>query len=198
MNTLAEETSCAIVGLAHTRKAGAAGVMEAVIGSSEQTNVARSVHGLILDPEEDGARILSCEKLNVGRKEILASLRFRIVSVGVDCADGDTTSQPRIEWLEETSESASDIMTDVQLGHDGVGDCARWLLKHLGSLGEEDFSADVKEAAAKANRKFAGSLLNRARRAAKIQSRRTSETPSRTVWRLPENTESSFRRPTPP
>ncbi|MGW6255431.1 AAA family ATPase [Streptomyces sp. NPDC055085] len=190
VNTLAEETGCAIIGLAHTRKAGAADVLEAVIGSSEQTNVARSVHGLVMDPEEDGARVLSCEKLNVGQKNALTSLRFKVNSVLIPCTDGtgDYTSQPCIEWLEEISDSASDIMSDHMLGHDGVDECARWLLAYLSEQGGEASSADVKEAAK--SKRWSYAMLNRARKLSKVHSGRTRETPSRTIWTHPSNTES--------
>ncbi|PRH79374.1 hypothetical protein C6N75_09830 [Streptomyces solincola] len=186
VNNLAEETCCAIIGLAHTRKAGASDVMEAIMGSSEQGNVARSVHGLVMDPEEDNARILSCEKLNVGQKNLLPSLRFTLDTVMVRCTDGtnDHTPMPKIRWLDEISESASDILADQVAGNHGVDECVEWLRKFMRDSGGEAYSHDVKDAA---GRKFSPSMIARARKKLGVVATRTNETPSRTVWRSAEN-----------
>ncbi|MEU3052245.1 AAA family ATPase [Streptomyces griseus] len=181
VNNLAEETNTSIIGLAHTRKAGAADIMEAIIGSSEQGNVARSVHGLVMDPEEDGARILSCEKLNVGQKDKLPSLRFTLRTVLVPCTDGSglSTPMPQIQWLEEITDTASDIMADALLGHSGTDECVRWLRRFITDQGGESFHADIRESA---GRKFSESMMVRARRKAGVKTRRTKESPSRSVW----------------
>lgn len=193
VNRIAEDTRSAIVGLAHTRKAGAGDVMEAIMGSSEQGNVARSVHGLVMDPEEDDARILSCEKLNVGQKSRLASLRFTVDTVMVDCTDGtgDQTPMPKIRWLEEIADSASDILGDAAFGVDGtsVQECSQWLNNYLLQQGGEAFSTDVREAAGK---KYSESTLKRARRRLGVRALRTREVPSRTIWVHPANAQQSI------
>lgn len=188
VNTLSEETRAAIIGLAHTRKAGAADVIEAVMGSSEQTNVARSVHGLVMDPEEDNARILSCEKLNVGQKHKLASLRFRVNSVWVQCTDGtdEVTSMPKIEWLEEITETASDMMEDKLYGNAGVGDCANWLLQLIANNGGQMYSSDIREEAKR--KKFSPAMLDRSRRKVGVISKRIKEPGGRSMWYHPSNT----------
>lgn len=189
VNKIAEDTRSAIVGLAHTRKAGAADVMEAIIGSSEQGNVARSVHGLVMDPEEDGARILSCEKLNVGQKHLLPSLRFTLDTIPVECTDGpfaETTDMPVIHWLEETGDTASDVLSDQYHGNQGIDKCTDWLSKYLMDNGGEAYAGDIQEA----GKKFSTSMLRRARLKLGVKSKRTKEVPSRTVWAHPTNTQS--------
>lgn len=185
VNNVAEDTSSAIVGLAHTRKAGALDVMEAILGSSEQGNVARSVHGLDKDNKEDGARILSCEKLNQGQRHLLPSLRFCIVSHNVQCTDGteDWTSAPRIEWLEETMDTASDMMAERLEGNTGADECAHWLLGYIIANGGEMLASDVRSAPEA--KKYSSSMMDRARLKAGIRSKRLREQAARSVWYVP-------------
>lgn len=187
VSAVAQETDTAIIGLAHTRKDGAADIVEALMGSSEQSNVARSVHGLVMDPNHDGARILSCEKSNLSNRTQLASLRFELESVGVHCTDGsgDINYQPRIKWLEEISETASDILGDALHGRDGVDECARWLYDYLLSQGLEARYADIRSAAPK---NYSESMLKRARKKINVVSRRESTSPPTSVWELPLGT----------
>jgi hypothetical protein len=183
VNRIGEDTGTAIVGLAHTRKAGAEDVLEAILGSTEQTNVARSVHGLIIDPEEDGARILSCEKLNQGQRHALNSLRFAVVSHSVRCTDGsdEWTSMPKIEWLPETTDTASDILADAMNGNAGVDECARWLRKYIEENGGEVLASDVRAE----SKKYSESMLKRARTRAGVKTRRLREAQARSVWYIP-------------
>lgn len=189
VNNIAEETMTTIWGLAHTRKAGASDVMEGIIGSSEQGNVARSVHGLVMDPDEDGARILSCEKLNVGQKHSLAGLRFTVDSTDVPVSHYESTSMPRIRWLDETEDTASGVMSDAMLGHEGVDECARWLLDLLRRNGGEMYAETIREEAGK---KYSPAMLKRARVRAHVVSKRTREVPPRAMWYHPENQPASL------
>jgi hypothetical protein len=186
VNRLAEQTRTAIVGLAHTRKAGAEDIMEAIMGSSEQGNVARSVHGLIMDSAEDGTRMLSCEKLNNKDKTTLPTLRFRLTNVYVDCTDGsgDVTPQPKVEWLAETTDTVSDVLSDQFHGLTGIDQCAQWLNTYLLSVGGEAYRSDVEEAA---GRKFNMKMLERARKRLGVQSIREAREHGRAVWTHPEN-----------
>jgi hypothetical protein len=138
-----------------------------------------------MDPEEDDARILSCAKLNVGQMHLLPSLRFRLRSVDVPCGDGDYTSMPRIEWLEEITESASDIMGDLYAngGHSNIDECVVWLDKFLLAQGGEALFKDVKEAGKKFNEK----MLQRARKKLGVRSKRVAAAQGGTVWTHPVN-----------
>lgn len=179
---IAQSTGCAIIGLAHTRKAGAADIVEAIMGSSELSNVARSVHGLVLDPNDDGVRMLSCEKLNMANMDALPTLRFRLESNEVRCTDGsgELTHQPRIVWLDEVSERASDILGDALNGTDGIDECARWLYDYLVNNGGEAEFHDIKSAC-----KYSESMLKRARKKIGVVSKRTNRVPATSLWHLP-------------
>jgi hypothetical protein len=183
---IAQRTRTSINGLAHTRKEGAKDIVEALMGSSEQSNVARSVHGLVMDPDEDGARILSCEKNNLFDKSKLEVFRFRLESVDIECTDGsgEITSQPRVVWLDPISDTASDILGDALYGHERVDECARWLFGYMADNGGSAPSHDIREAGAK--HKFSDSMLKRARKKLRVTSRRQSTVPPTTVWSLPE------------
>jgi len=183
INNLAESTRTTIWGLAHTRKAGAENVMEAIIGSSEQGNVARSVHGVVLDPEEDGAKMLSCEKLNVGQKHLLPTLRFRTLSVNIPTHDEGWTEAPQIEWLEETTDTASDVLEDRMFGNTGVGECAQWLMNHISANGGYDTLTNI----SREGKKYNAKMLERARKKAGIRSRRAKERHGPSVWYLPDS-----------
>lgn len=179
---VAQSTKSAIAGLAHTRKAGAADIVEAIMGSSELSNVARSVHGLVLDPDDDGVRLLSCEKLNMANMDALPTLRFKLESEAVRCTDGsgEVTYQPRIVWLDEVSDKASDILGDALHGHDGVDECARWLYDYIMNSGGEAELHDIKQAC-----KHSESMLKRARKKIGVVSKRTSRVPPTSLWHLP-------------
>lgn len=183
VNRIAEFTDSAIVGLAHTRKAGAADIIEAILGSSEQGNVARSVHGLVMDDDEDGARILSCEKLNVGNKSDLASLRFVVVSHNVPCSNGEWTTAPRIEWIEETDDTASDMLADQLNGHSGVDECARFIKHYVMSNGGEVLASDA--LATPDLKKCSKMMIQRARKKAGILSKRQTRTQAGCIWYFP-------------
>lgn len=184
VNSIAEETMTSIFGLAHTRKAGAADIMEGILGSSEQGNVARSVHGLVMDPDEDGARILSCEKLNVGQKHALPGLRFTVESVDVPISSYESTPMPGIKWLAETTDTASGVLEDAMFGNSGTADCARWLLDLLHRNGGQMYHSDVVQEGGK---KYSSSMLMRAKKTAGVTSRRVPEVPPRSVWYHPDN-----------
>lgn len=183
VNGMAMETKCTIAGLAHTRKQGAADVVEALMGSVEQSNVARSVHGIVTDPEEDGARILSTVKNNLGRDD-LPSLRFRVTPFDVACTgddEGYVTSQPRIEWLDSITDSADDIMADRLYGNTGVDECARWLRGYLMDDGGQALLSDVQR-----DSKYSESMLKRAKKKAGVRSERAHEVGGPALWYLPE------------
>lgn len=183
VNTLAEVTHSCILGLAHTRKEGASDVATAVMGSSEQVNVARSLHGLVMDKEEDDARILSCEKLNQGKRHLLKSLRFTLESVNIPCTNGDWQEAPRIMWLAEVDDTASDQMNDQLNGHSGVDDCAEWLRSYVMNNGGEVAYRDIRRVPEA--KRYSDSMLTRARKKAGLRSRREQVTPPYSVWYLP-------------
>jgi hypothetical protein len=184
VSKIAQNTRSSIAGLAHTRKQHAEDIVEALMGSVEQSNVARSVHGVVMDPDDDGVRLLSCEKLNLANMEALATLRFELESVPVECTDGseEINWQPQIKWLEEVSERASHILGNALHGTSGVDEAARWLYDYLVSQGGSAQFQDIVESKPK---QMSEDMLRRARKKINVSSRRQRTVPPTSVWSLP-------------
>jgi AAA domain-containing protein len=178
---ICRDMQISIIGLAHTRKAHAEDVVEALMGSVEQVNVSRSVHGLIMDPEDDGVRLLSLEKSNLSDRSKLPTLRFRLESTPVETDDGESY-QPMIVWEEEISERASDILGDALHGRSGVDEAARWLFEYLAKHSGEARWHDIREAAPK---QMSTDMLKRARKKIGVTSKRLRQVPPVSVWSLP-------------
>jgi energy-coupling factor transporter ATP-binding protein EcfA2 len=107
-----EQAGIAGIGLAHTRKAMSTNVLDAIMGSVELGNVTRSVMGVVADPDEDGAVVLSQEKNNLGRMD-LESFRYKISSALLAADDtSDQIETGRLEWLTPTDRKTSDILHD--------------------------------------------------------------------------------------
>jgi hypothetical protein len=136
----------------------------------------------VLDPDDDGVRMLSCEKLNMANMDALPTLRFKLSSHEVRCTDGsgEITYQPRIEWLDEVSDKASDILGDALHGTDGIDECSRWLYDYIMNNGGEAELHDIKSAC-----KYSESMLKRARKKLGIVSKRTNRVPPTSLWHLP-------------
>ncbi len=105
-----------------------------------------------------------------------------MVSHNVQCADGTWTSAPRIEWLDETTDTASDMLADQMFGNAGVDECAKWMRDLVMQNGGEMYSSEVRN---EAGRKYSDSMLTRARKKAGVRTRRTHETHARSVWFIP-------------
>lgn len=129
---LAEEMNCALLGIVHLRKGQAGDLMEAIMGSSEIGNVARAAMGVIEDPDDSDAIILSQEKGNMTSKG-LESFRYKIHTHQYfsDAAQTFIVTS-RLEWLDPTSVRASDVYADRAGGGDGsVNEAVDWLRSFL-------------------------------------------------------------------
>lgn len=179
VNTIGIDTNRTLFGLAHMRKGGADTPTESTLGSSEQTNVARSVQVLVMDPDEDGARILSVDKGNLAEKRNQNSLRFKVNSFTMPATDGtiDLISAPKIEWLEEIADSAADVLRSAANGDDQVDAAVLWLDKWMSTQGYEAYSTDIKAAC-----KFSMSTLHSARKRLGIVSTREKKLHGRSIW----------------
>lgn len=106
---MATENNIAVIGLGHTRKGQSKDLTEALMGSSEQANVCRSVIGIASDDEEDGKFIMSQEKSNLASKAI-SSYQYTMAEVSIQIADDMFVSTNRIAEMTETSKRVSDII----------------------------------------------------------------------------------------
>lgn len=125
---ITEELGCSILGIAHLRKGQAGDLMEAIMGSSELGNVARAALGVIEDPDDSDAIILSQEKGNMAPKG-QESFRYKILDHSYFSEDAQTFIRTtRLEWLDPTMTRASDVYADRASGGDGsTADAIDWL-----------------------------------------------------------------------
>lgn len=181
---IADRTGMAALGVMHYNKSGSTDPLQVVMGSRAFTAVARSVHAVVPDPddESDTRRLFGTPKNNLGRTD-LPTLSFAVVSHAVDTDEG-TAWTGRLEWGEEMTGSIGDAMRRASGSDDdksAASEAGDWLADHLAIQGGTDDSASIKRAGQKAGHSL--SALQRARR--KIGATLTSEGfPRRTFWTL--------------
>ena len=176
---MCEKSNIAAIGLAHTRKAQSANLMDALMGSSELGNVCRSAMGVMADPEKEDAIILSQEKSNLGKLNIDSYL-YRIVSHTFMHGD-ELINAGQLNFLGKSDQKVSDILADQMNGIDGSDEVATWLRDYLLCNGQTPRS-DVMIAARKEG--YTEKPLRRARERIKVEAVRTGF-PSHTEWKLP-------------
>jgi len=186
--TVAEKSNMAIIGLMHHNKSGSSDPLQLVMGSRAFTAVARSVHTVVLDPDDetDSIRLFGTPKNNLGRTD-LPVLSFTISGYAVETDDG-TAWTGAINWGDEHKESFSEVMSrasDTSTDRSAVGEAADWLNDFLISEGGIADSAEIKRAGSKAGHSY--DALKRARKRARVEFR-SEGFPRKTVWLLPIDT----------
>lgn len=151
--TVADSTGMAVLGLMHHNKSGATDPLQLVMGSKAFTAVARSVHTVVPDPDDDTdtRRLFGTPKNNLGRTD-LPTLGFTIVSHPIDTDDG-TAWTGRLVWGAESSASIGDLMRQAATSDEdrsATSEAADWLEDYLRSQGGRADSTEVKQAGAKA------------------------------------------------
>jgi hypothetical protein len=182
---VAARTHMAILGLIHHNKSGAADPLQLVMGSTAFSAVARSVHSVIPDPEDDTdtRRLFGTPKNNLGRTN-LPTLAFSVVPHPVPTDDG-TAWTGRIEWDGEHEGSIADAMRQSRDSGDdrsATSEAADWLQDHLTIQGGSDEWSNIKREGSKAG--HSESTLKRAKAKLRLGSR-TSGYPRTSVWSLP-------------
>ena len=181
---IADRTGMAVLGVIHHNKSGSTDPLQLVMGSKAFTAVARSVHTVVPDPddESDTRRLFGTPKNNLGRAD-LPTLSFAVVSHPIDTDEG-TAWTGRLEWGEEMAGSIGDAMrraADTPDDKSAASEAGDWLTDHLAIQGGTDDSASIKRAGQKAG--HSPDALKRARR--RIGATLTSEGfPRRTFWTL--------------
>lgn len=182
---LADETSCAVVGLAHFNKSASTDALNLITGSRAFSAVARAVLAIARDTEaDDGSCVLSQAKNNLGRLD-LPSLRYVVQSAEVPTEEGPAFVG-RLEFTGESDRSVSDILgaaAELNTDSRAVRDAAcEWLTAYLREKGGEAPAAEVKKAARAED--IAERTLQRAAARARVAMVR-SGFPSKTYWQLP-------------
>jgi hypothetical protein len=151
MVTVAETTRMAVLGLIHHNKSGSVDPLQLVMASKAFTAVARSVHSVIRDPDDETEkrRLFGSPKNNLGRED-LATLAFVVASHVIDTDEGPANTG-RLDWVGEVDGTISDAM---RRGRDedrtATAEAADWLEDYLAQNGGTAPSADIKRDGRKA------------------------------------------------
>lgn len=187
---VADRVGMSVLGLIHHNKSGSTDPLQLIMGSKAFTAVARSVHTVVIDPddEEEERKLFGTPKNNLGRTN-LPTLSFTIVSAAVDTDEG-TAWTGRLEWGAEVSESISAVMErsgTENSDRTAVKEAADWLHDFLSMSGVVG-SARVKDEGRKAG--HSESAIKRARHRIKAETR-SEGFPRTTYWCLPGEEEGS-------
>ncbi|MDP3969104.1 MAG: AAA family ATPase [Nocardioides sp.] len=195
LSALADRSGLAVWGLMHHNKSGSTDPLSLVMGSRAFTAVARSVHTVVPDPDDDSVRFFGTPKNNLGRTD-LPTLSFTVESFAVPTDDGPATVG-RVVWGDEVRGSIGEAMRRSAARDSGGGggsatdEAADWLLDYLTAYGKPDESLSegrwvessrVKEAAADAG--HGDKPLRAARNRLGVLSESVGF-PRRTWWSLP-------------
>ena len=146
---IADRARMSILGLIHHNKSGSADPLQLVMGSKAFTAVARSVHTVVPDPDDEteGRRLFGTPKNNLGRTD-LPTLSFTIEGHPIDTDEG-TAWTGRLEWGEEHADSIGEAMRRSVADEDksDTTEAANWLSDYLTSKGGRAPSSEVKKAA---------------------------------------------------
>lgn len=186
---LADRTGMAVLGIMHHNKSGSTDPLQLVMGSKAFTAVARSVHTVVIDPDDDTEqrKLFGTPKNNLGRTD-LSTLTFTIASTPID-TDYGTAWTGRLVWGDDLHESIGSVMGRASDGTDktATSEAADWLLDFLTMKGPVA-SAMVKAEGAKVG--HSQDALKRARQ--RIKAVVTSEGfPRVTYWDLPVGAQSA-------
>ncbi|AXQ53086.1 DNA primase/polymerase [Mycobacterium phage Rando14] len=185
---ISEAIDGVVLGIAHLTK-NAKNVTAGINGSSAFGEVARCVFGFAVDREaDDGTRVMTQDKNSSGIEGL--NIAYRIGQQMVTFDDGGTGPMARFELIGTTDRTVGDLLSEEQAsgnGRSAKNECVQWLKGYLTTKGPTP-SLEVR--AAGADLGFSESAIKRAAQKLSIQQERTREVPSKTLWRLPSDTES--------
>ncbi|WP_432504301.1 AAA family ATPase [Kineococcus arenarius] len=189
---LADRAGVVVAGLIHHNKGGSADPLTAVMGSKAFTAVARSVHTVVRDPDDEteARRLFGTPKNNLGRTD-LPVLAFTITGHRVVIDDEHTVETSRLDWQGEAVGTIREAMSraaTVDEDRSVTTEAAEWLEDYLASQGGEADKADVLRAGRASGHSEAA--LRRARERVGVIHRRRPGFQAGTVWRLPVPTTS--------
>lgn len=187
---LAQDTDSSVLGIVHLGKAATADTGRAILGSIAWSQVARSVLAVARD-EDEGHLVLSRTKGNLGMEP--TSLTCVIVPHDVDTPDGPT-NVGRVKWTGETQSNASHLLAGPEAAEERTerSEAAQWLRDYLVDNGGTAGAMDVIKAAA-ANG-FEKRTIQRARRAAGVESGKSGGMGSPWVWSLTSKDDTKGQR----
>lgn len=166
LTRVAEASQFSIIGLMHHNKGGSGDPLQLVMGSKAFTAVARSVHTVVQDPDdEDRERCwFGTPKNNLGPTASLPLLSYTTETFLVPLDDDpEPCVTSRVQWGEESMRSMYDLMSDVSTA-DGPAfvwrEVADWITDYLqtqgGTAGKQDILTEANK------QKFAPRTVDRA------------------------------------
>ncbi|MFI0423358.1 AAA family ATPase [Spongiactinospora sp. 9N601] len=190
---LADRVRMAVLGLMHHNKSGSSDPLQLVMASKAFTAVARSVHTVIKDPDDETEqrRLFGTPKNNLGRTD-LSTLSFTIVGHAIDTEEGPANTG-RLVWGEAVEGTIADalrrsVAAEAEGMTTAVGKATEWLLAHLRGRAGVDESHAIMAAGKAAG--HSESAIKRARKKAQVDSTSTDTFPRRTYWSLPLDAQS--------
>jgi AAA domain len=171
--SIAERTSMAILGLIHHNKSGSSDPLQLVMASKAFTAVARSVHTVVPDPDDETGqhRYFGNPKNNLG--PLAPSLEFTICGWEYDTDDGPGITG-QIIWGDEVKESIADLIRRASISPEdktALDEACEWLEDYLGVSSGREIAGKVLAAGKVAG--HAERTLQRARKTLKIQTSKT-------------------------
>jgi hypothetical protein len=166
----ADEANLTVLGLIHHNKSGSSDPLQVVMASKAFPAVARSVHTVVPDPDDDSGarRLFGTPKNNLGRSD-LPTLGFTIDSYPVETEDDDLAWTGRLVWGDDSRSSIHEAMrhaSETPEQKSAAAEAAEWLDQYLTSKGGTDKSANIKVAGRKAG--HSDSAIHRARKRLKL------------------------------
>jgi hypothetical protein len=187
---MADEIKIAVLGLMHHNKSGSSDPLTAVMASRAFTAVARSVHTVIRDPDDETntRKLFGTPKNNLGRTD-LPTLGFTIDSYPVETDEDDIAWTGRLVWGHDSTQTIYEAMERGSMTTEqksSAAEAADWLWDHLAKKGGSAESAPIKKAAKAAG--HSSYALHAAREKLSITVEPLiGATGHVTVWTLPES-----------
>lgn len=145
---ICEQTNATLLGVIHHNKMATDDPNSAVMGSRAFTAVARAVHSVVADPEDEiGARkIFETTKNNLGRLD-LPALTFTIEGVDIPTREGRPAKAGALVWGGESDLRARDAMRAAGRPNTKTKECRDWLRGFLNQSGGIASKGQVMDAA---------------------------------------------------
>lgn len=144
-----EKADIACLGLIHHNKSGSTNPLDLVMASKAFTAVARSVHTVIRDPEDETGetRMFGTVKNNLGRMD-LPTPTFAIHSWSYPTIDGETGTVGQLQWGPDSATSIAVALkkANVDSSRSAMGAAMDWLRAYMKQHGPRVNSGDVYQA----------------------------------------------------
>ena len=183
MAAMAHTIGLCVWGIIHHNKGGSSDPLQAVMASKAFTGVARSVHTVLKDPDDEHRRLFGMPKNNLGRDD-LPTLAFTFDTCFIATDEGPAPVG-RIHWEGESTTTIAEAMQRVADGGERNGattEAMHWLEDFLTVEGGTAESMKIKASGREAGHNI--SALQRARTKLKLGVEER-DMPRRTWWTLP-------------